>query len=99
MKTVIALVAFAACTLLTLSSLADTNSANASVKLPKKEKLHLYLFMGQSNMAGRGELGAEDKTPHPRVLVLTTNDTWELAVEPITRDRKSGLGVGPGFAF
>ena len=74
-------------------------SAPAQGQLPAQQKLHLYLLMGQSNMAGRGELGPEDKTPHPRLLVFTLSNAWEAAVEPITRDRKSGLGVGPGLAF
>jgi hypothetical protein len=64
-----------------------------------KEKLHLYLFMGQSNMAGRGKIGPEDKTPHPRVLFFTLEDKWEPAVEPVTRDKPALLGVGPGLAF
>jgi hypothetical protein len=64
-----------------------------------KEKLHLYLLMGQSNMAGRGELGPEDKTSHPRVLVFNSSDQWEAAVEPITHDKPGMLGVGPGLAF
>jgi hypothetical protein len=64
-----------------------------------KEKLHLYLMMGQSNMAGRGELAPEDKTSHPRVLVFTLGDKWEAAVEPITHDKPGMLGVGPGLAF
>lgn len=81
------------------ASKAETTNTNPAVVLPKREKLHLYLLMGQSNMAGRGRVEAEDRTPHPRVLVLTTNNTWELAVEPITHDRASGLGVGPGLAF
>ena len=68
-------------------------------KLPAREKLHLYVLMGQSNMAGRGEIGVEDKTPHPRVVMLNLDGKWEQAVEPITRDRKNGLGVGPGLAF
>ncbi|MDB6121128.1 MAG: hypothetical protein JWQ71_121 [Pedosphaera sp.] len=97
MKKLLGLLSIIVCVLIGLSSQAETS--NASVQLPKKEKLHLYLLMGQSNMAGRGELGKEDTTPHARVLVLSTNNTWEPAVEPITRDRKSGLGVGPGFAF
>jgi hypothetical protein len=55
--------------------------------------------MGQSNMAGRGKLGVEDKTPNPRVLVFTLQDKWEPAVEPITHDKPTMLGVGPGLAF
>jgi hypothetical protein len=46
-----------------------------------------------------GEIGEEDRTPHPRVLAFTADGRWEPAVEPVTRDRKGGLGVGPGLAF
>jgi len=55
--------------------------------------------MGQSNMAGRGEIESEDETPHPRVLTFTTNGRWELAAEPITHDKPKMLGVGPGLPF
>ena len=78
---------------------AQTNVAAHSVQLPVKEKLHLYLLMGQSNMAGRGQIGAEDKTPHPRVLLFTLQGKWEPAVEPVTHDKPGMLGVGPGLAF
>src|SRR5262249_24576757 len=74
-------------------------AAQTNVTLPPREKLQLYLLMGQSNMAGRGELGTEDQTPHPRVLSFSLSNLWELAIEPVTRDRPSGLGVGPGLAF
>jgi hypothetical protein len=78
---------------------AQTNIAAPPVQLPVKEKLHLYLLMGQSNMAGRGKIGAEDKTPHPRVLLFTLQDNWEPAIEPVTHDKPGMLGVGPGLAF
>jgi hypothetical protein len=80
------------------SSGAESTKAS-SPALPAKTNLHLYLLMGQSNMAGRGEVGDEDKQTHPRVLMFNLSNSWELATEPITRDRKSGLGVGPGLAF
>ena len=78
---------------------AETSSTGQSVKLPARKKFDLYLLLGQSNMAGRGEIEPEDKTPNPRVLVLTTNGVWEVAVEPITRDNPRIMGVGPGLAF
>ena len=31
---------------------------------------HLYLLIGQSNMAGRGEVESQDKQIHPRVFAL-----------------------------
>jgi hypothetical protein len=68
-------------------------------KLPPKENLHIYVLMGQSNMAGRGVVGAEDTTPHPRVIMLNLDGKWEQALEPVTRDRAKGLGVGPALAF
>ena len=82
-----------------LTAGAATNTAAPSVQLPMKVNLHLYLLMGQSNMAGRGKLGAEDTTPHPHVLVFTLSNKWEQAVEPITHDKPGMLGVGPGLAF
>jgi hypothetical protein len=78
---------------------AQTNAAANSIPLPVKQQLQLYLLMGQSNMAGRGEIGPEDKTPHPRVLMFTLSNRWEPAVEPITHDKPGVLGVGPGLAF
>jgi hypothetical protein len=77
----------------------DTNSATQPVKLPPKRKVHLYLLMGQSNMAGRGRIEAEDKTANPRVLTFTTNGSWQVAVDPITWDKPAIAGVGPGVAF
>jgi hypothetical protein len=77
----------------------QTNAAAPSLRLPVKDKLQLYLLMGQSNMAGRGKIAPEDQTPHPRVLVFTLQNKWEPAVEPITRDKPALLGVGPGLAF
>lgn len=86
----------------TLALTFNLQAANASLavgQLPSRDKLDLYVLMGQSNMAGRGEPGVEDKTPHARVLVFTTNQIWQLAVEPITLDPRKFHGVGPGVAF
>jgi len=63
-----------------------------------KEDFHLYLLIGQSNMAGRGAIGAEDKQVHPRVFTLTKENTWAPAAEPIHFD-KDIAGVGPGLTF
>ncbi|MGZ5545138.1 MAG: sialate O-acetylesterase, partial [Limisphaerales bacterium] len=46
-----------------------TNAAEPA-KLPEKQKLRIYLSMGQSNMAGRGAIEKADKTPHARVLMF-----------------------------
>lgn len=68
------------------------------VKLPPREKFHLYLLIGQSNMAGRGKIEAEDKTPPPRVLKFTKDQTWAPALDPLHFD-KTVAGVGLGTTF
>lgn len=63
------------------------------------QEMDLFLLIGQSNMAGRGAVEAEDKVPHPRVFTLTKEETWAPAVEPIHFDRPDRLGTGLGRTF
>lgn len=68
------------------------------IKLPAKEKLHLYLLIGQSNMAGRGAVGEQDKTPSPRVLKFTKENSWAPATDPLHFDKPiAGVGLGSSF--
>lgn len=61
---------------------------------------HIYLLMGQSNMAGRGQLTEEFKQiGDPKVLVLTAERTWVEARHPLHFDKPKAVGVGPGLAF
>ena len=71
--------------------------ANAIDSQPDPQ-FHLYLLIGQSNMAGRGPVDAESKVPHPRVLMLNKNREWVPATDPMHFD-KAVAGVGPGLAF
>lgn len=69
------------------------------VKLPAKEKFHLYLLVGQSNMAGRGKVTEEDRKSSPRVLMLTKERKWVPAVDPLHFDKPiAGVGLGRSFA-
>jgi len=66
--------------------------------------LDLFLLVGQSNMAGRGDqISKEDKTPHPRVLTLTKELEWQYAVDDgktfLHFDFDNRVGVGPGKSF
>lgn len=61
--------------------------------------LHLFLLVGQSNMAGRGTVEAEDRTPVARVWMLTESGAWSPAIEPVHFDKPKVAGVGPGRAF
>lgn len=71
----------------------------ADTPLPKPDAFHIYLLCGQSNMAGRGAVEEQDKTPHPRVLVLDQKNTWAPAVDPLHWDKPKIAGVGPGLTF
>ena len=66
--------------------------------LPAKDKFHLYLLVGQSNMAGRGKVTEADRKPHPRVLTMDKAGKWVPAADPIHFDKKS-VGVGLGKTF
>lgn len=68
------------------------------IKLPPKEQFHLFLLVGQSNMAGRGVVEEQDKTPNPRVLMLSKQGQWMPAVDPMHFDKPS-VGVGLGKTF
>ncbi|PZX55877.1 protein of unknown function (DUF303) [Algoriphagus ratkowskyi] len=63
-----------------------------------KENLHLYLLMGQSNMAGRGKVEALDTLSHPRVMMLDKDMNWVSARDPMHFD-KSAAGTGLGLTF
>ena len=69
-----------------------------NVALPAKEKFHLFLLVGQSNMAGRGTVEEQDRTPHPRVLMLNKAGAWVPAIDPLHFD-KAAAGVGLGKTF
>lgn len=67
--------------------------------LPPKERFHLFLLVGQSNMAGRGAVAAHDKVPHARVLTLNKGGEWVPAIDPIHFDKPAAVGVGLGRTF
>jgi hypothetical protein len=61
--------------------------------------LQLFLLMGQSNMAGRGEITANDLVTHPRIWMLTQDNTWVPARDPVHYDRDyAGVGLASQFA-
>ncbi len=79
---------------------AETPDESQRLEAYPKEKVHLILLAGQSNMAGRGEVGPEDKTIHPRIFALSKDGQWLPAVDPIHYDKKSaGVGLGKSFAL
>jgi hypothetical protein len=64
----------------------------------KKEDFHIYLLIGQSNMAGRGTVQKVVTVTHPRVLMLDKNNRWVPAKAPLHFD-KPIAGTGLGLVF
>ena len=63
------------------------------------EDLDLYLLIGQSNMAGRGKLTAENRVGSERIWKLDAHGQWQHADEPIHFDKKvAGAGLAASFA-
>jgi hypothetical protein len=62
------------------------------------DELQLFLLAGQSNMAGRGGVEAQDRVANPRVLMLDRTLHWMPATDPVHYD-KPIAGVGPGRSF
>jgi hypothetical protein len=66
--------------------------------MPKN--MDLYLLIGQSNMAGRGNIEANDATQgNERLWMLTKQGDWLPAKHPLHFDKPNMVGVGPGLAF
>lgn len=62
--------------------------------------VHIYLLLGQSNMAGRGKVTDEySREGNPQVIMLNKDNEWVLAKHPLHFDKPKTAGVGPGLAF
>jgi hypothetical protein len=72
----------------------------AVASLPAKEKFHIYLLMGQSNMAGRDTRQLAQQTPDARVLALNADGQWIIARDPLhPKQGRIEPGAGPGIPF
>lgn len=61
---------------------------------------HIYILMGQSNMAGRGKITQEYKNQqHDRVIMLNKDNEWVPAKHPLHFDKPKAAGVGLGLSF
>ncbi|MBV5314974.1 MAG: sialate O-acetylesterase [Prolixibacteraceae bacterium] len=68
------------------------------VKIDTNERYDLYLLIGQSNMAGRGTIEAQDTITDPKVSMLNKAENWVPAKSPLHFD-KSFAGTGLGLTF
>lgn len=84
--------------LCSLFSFVGFDRNHEELTVDKKKNFHLYLLMGQSNMAGRGEIQSIDTLVHPRVYMLDSGLQWVPAKDPMHFD-KPAAGVGLGLTF
>ena len=75
--------------------------ADDTVSIPSDPgSFHLFLLVGQSNMAGRGKVEAEDLAKDKRVLMLNKKGEWVPAVDPMHFDKPiAGVGLGKTFGL
>jgi hypothetical protein len=73
--------------------------AGEGVALPAKDKVKVFLLIGQSNMAGRGKLAEGEMESHPRVVALSQEKQWVPGKDPLHFDKKAaGVGLAQSFA-
>lgn len=68
------------------------------------ENLHIYLLIGQSNMAGRAPVPDDLTGVIDRCFLLNEDGEWEPARNPLNRYSSVGKGpphqrLGPGYSF
>ena len=94
--------------LLVLSSLASSLAYLTVVEADdppvSKESLHIYLLIGQSNMAGRAQVEEEHAGAIEGCFLLGAQDEWEPASNPLNRYSTIRKGIeiqrlNPGYGF
>ena len=70
-----------------------------SIKLPKPNKVWVFLLAGQSNMAGRGVVEAQDTVTDPRIFSINSKGEVILAKEPLHFYEPSRVGLDCGLSF
>jgi len=72
----------------------------AALRAQPDSSFHLYLLIGQSNMAGRGEISLSYQSiQYSNIFVLNKENNWVPAKHPLHFDKPKVAGVGPGMAF
>lgn len=62
------------------------------------QKMHLFLLIGQSNMAGFGNLAEVPMIQNERIRMFREEE-WQQAVEPLHNEHpRDGIGLGMRFA-
>ncbi|OYU55432.1 MAG: acetylxylan esterase [Chitinophagaceae bacterium BSSC1] len=86
------------CCLVLLFLANDVTCQTNEPAMPKN--MDLYLLIGQSNMAGRGNIEpAYAIQGNERLWMLTKQGEWLPAKHPLHFDKPNMVGVGPSLAF
>lgn len=90
--------------LILMTSLLSLAAAAAMAAEPQSAatspgRMKVFLLIGQSNMAGRGEVDAASEPNDPRVVMFTKDGSWAVARDPLHFDKPTMVGVGPGLSF
>jgi len=81
------------------------NPEQADPSKGPKGPLHVYLLIGQSNMAGRAPFSGKDAAAVDRCRLLTNRNQWVPAKNPFNRfstiqkRMKGGQRMNPGYTF
>ncbi|MAM91428.1 MAG: acetylxylan esterase [Opitutaceae bacterium] len=87
-----------------LGSLACLSAEEADDLPVSKESFHVYLLIGQSNMAGRAQVEKEHAGTIEGCFLLGAQDDWEPASNPMNRystirKRLDMQRLNPGYGF
>lgn len=90
-----------------MSDINNTNKDISNNNPDNQGKFHVFLLLGQSNMAGYPKALETDKSIDPRILVLgfddnpelgRVKDQWDVACPPLHEAWWGAIGVGDWFA-
>lgn len=86
--------------LICFSAMASDAQSKTATPQTVDSTFDLYLLIGQSNMAGRGEVTDAYRTEgSDAVLMLNKDGQWVRAAHPLHFDKPAVAGVGPGLRF
>jgi hypothetical protein len=74
------------------------NTELSEVRIIMNSDLNIYLLIGQSNMAGRGDVQDVSPIKHSHILKFHESG-WQIAEEPLHADNPNIAGVGLAMSF
>jgi Carbohydrate esterase, sialic acid-specific acetylesterase len=101
MKNLVILIVFLSLSVLSIAQSGSqaSTSDGKSTKLPKPNKVWVFLLAGQSNMAGRGVVEAQDTLIDPRIFSINAQGEVIFAKEPLHFYEPNLVGLDCGLSF